>query len=411
MTNRREPPTAFQGLLVLDFTEAIAGPFCTRLLGGFGANVLKVERPGVGDVARRHGPFPGDVPDPERSGLFLHLNGGKRSITLDLESASGRAIALDLARGADIVVEGFRPGTMERLGLGSNVLREAKPDVVLASVTNFGQTGPYRDFEGEDLIVQAIGGPGMDAHGMVGREPLKYGGNTGQYFAGLSAAIATAGAAIEAKDGGVGQHVDVAMAEALQASPESKSIDFLYTGQRLLRGGNANESRASYLLGAYPCADGYVGLQGTGRGETWWRRVYAMMDRPELSEDPRFSDAESRDANRDELDVMWYSWLADHTRDEVFAAAQRERFPLAPVYTPEDIVHDPHYQARGFFDLVDQPQAGPLVQPGRPVQMWGTPWVGGRPAPLLGQHNEQVYVGCLGFSYDDLRRLRAARTI
>ena len=411
MTTPERDGTAFLGLRVLDLSQGIAGPYCTRLLAGFGADVLKIERPGAGDVLRRMGPFLADMPHAERSGLFLHLNSGKRSITLDLASATGRDIALALARQADVVVESFRPGTMERFGLGFDVLAAAQPDLVLTSISNFGQTGPYRDYEAVDLVVQAVGGPGMFFHGMAGREPLKYAGNTGQYFAGLSAAIATAGAAVSAREQGLGQQVDVSIAEALTSSPESKSLQYLYTGEAESRGASANESRASYLLGAYPVADGFIGLQGTGRGETWWQRVYNMMEQPRLGQDPRFSDAETQDANRDELDAMWYSWLADHSRQEVFAAAQHWRFPLAPVYTPQDIARDPHFEARGFFDVIEQPDAGCLRQPGAPVKMWGTPWVGARPAPLLGQHNEEVYAGLLGFSSEGLRRLRAARVI
>ncbi|MEE9285399.1 MAG: CoA transferase, partial [Dehalococcoidia bacterium] len=332
-----------------------------------------------------------------------------RSITLDLKSATGQAIFKELLRSADLVVESFRPGTVDRFGLGYQELSALRPGLVMLSISNFGQSGPYRDYKAVDLIAQAVGGPAMYSQGMQGREPLKYPGNTGQFFAGTTAAVAAMGAVFAARMQGIGQHVDVSIAEALLGSTENKPIEYLYTGQVLTRA--ANTARWSYLMGSFPCKDGFIGLQGSGRGETWWPRVYRLIGMPELEQDPRFSTPEAREANREAFDVYWYSWLADHTRQEVFEAAQEARFPLAPVYTPRDMAQDPHFRARGFFEEVQQPHAGRLIQPGRPFKMAGTPWRGGEPAPLLGQHNAEVYVGQLGISPRELGRLRAAGVV
>jgi crotonobetainyl-CoA:carnitine CoA-transferase CaiB-like acyl-CoA transferase len=217
------------------------------------------------------------------------------------------------------------------------------------------------------------------------------------------------GALFAAKTQGTGQYLDVSLAEALMGSTENKPIEYQYTGQVLTR--EANTARWTYLMGSFPCQDGFIGLQGSGRGETWWPRVYRLMGMPELEHDPRFSSPQGREASRDEFDALWYAWLAGHTRQEVFAAAQRARFPLAPVYTPEDLVHDPHYRARGFFEEVEQPSTGRLTQPGAPFKMNGTPWHRGQPAPALGQHTIEVCVGELGMSHEDLRRLRAAGVV
>jgi crotonobetainyl-CoA:carnitine CoA-transferase CaiB-like acyl-CoA transferase len=192
-------------------------------------------------------------------------------------------------------------------------------------------------------------------------------------------------------------------------STENKPIEYQYTGKALTR--ESNTARWSYLMGSFPCKDGFIGLQGSGRGETWWPRVYRLMGMPELERDPRFSTPEAREAHRDEFDALWYSWLAEHTRQEVFTAAQQARFPLAPVYTPADLAGDRHFQARGFFEQVAQPEAGCLVQPGRPFRMNGTPWRTGQPAPTLGQHNSEVYVGELGLTTGELRQLRAAGVV
>ena len=180
------PDQALSHIKVLDFTQHLAGPYCTKLMADQGADVIKVERPGIGDVARRAGPFPGDAPHPEKSGLFLHLNTNKRGITLDLAAESGRDIARQLAAEADLVVESFRPGAMASFGLDYQALKAVNPDLVMTSISNFGQTGPYRDYRGSDIIFYAMGGE-MSATGLPEREPLKLGPNSTLYQAGAAA--------------------------------------------------------------------------------------------------------------------------------------------------------------------------------------------------------------------------------
>ncbi|MBI3954115.1 MAG: CoA transferase [Chloroflexi bacterium] len=395
--------TALEGLRVLDLTQGIAGPFCTKLLADYGADVIKIERPGHGDVARRYGPFPGDDPNPEKSGLFLHLNTNKRGITLNLKTAAGRGSFKRLAERADLVVESFMPGTMARLGLSYATLEALNQRLVLVSISNFGQTGPYRDYKATDLVIQALASP-MYSKGHPDREPLKYAENTALYFAGVTAAVAALGAAFASVFDGVGQHVDISIAEAVLGSVERMTTSYLYTGEVARRAGH--QVLPTYLSGAYRCQDGFVGVQGGGRGESWWPRVYRMMGMPELAEDPRFSTLQAREQNREELDAFWHSWLLDHTREEVFRAAREARFPLAPVNTTEDLLNDPHYRARGFFVGLEHPVAGHLVYPGAPFKLSETPWQVSRPAPALGQHNEEVYGGLLGLGQRDLAGLR-----
>ncbi len=310
-----------------------------------------------------------------------------------------------LVKDAGLVVESYRPGTMRRFGLSYATLSRANRRLVMVSISNYGQTGPYRDYRGSTLTLEAIGSATMPWTGQAGKPPLKLAENASLYFAGLTAALGTVAAVMTARATGRGQLVDMSIVEALQASAESKSLQSQYSAEPL--GRQANTARFPYLMGTYPCKDGYISLQGSGRGETWWPRIYRMMGMPELEQDPRFSTPEARAANRDEFDAMWYSWLADHTKQEVFAAARKFRFPLAPTNTPEDLVKDPHYNARGFFFEVEHPEMGHVKQPGRPFVMMGTPWRLTRTAPLLGQHNEEVYCGELGYSKGDLVRLRA----
>ena len=201
---------ALSHVRVLDFTNQVAGPYCTKLLADYGADVIKVERPGMGDAARSMGPFPGDIPHPEKSGLFLHLNTNKRSVTLDLKSKAGKKIARQLAAEADLVVESFRPGVMDRLGLGFEELRASNPRLVMTSISNFGQTGPYRDYKSSDIMVYSMGGE-MHSTGLEDREPVKLGANVVLYQAGSVAAVGSAGALFLSQDDGPGQRVDVSI--------------------------------------------------------------------------------------------------------------------------------------------------------------------------------------------------------
>ena len=211
------PDMALSDITVLDFTHQISGPYCAKLLADYGAEVIKIERPGSGDPARAIGPFPKDVPHPEKSGTFLHLNTNKRSITLDLTNDRGRQIALKLAQRADIVVESFRPGVMAGFGLDYQTLNSTNPALVITSISNFGQTGPYRDWRASELILYGMGGE-LYTTGLDYREPVKMGANVGLYQAGTVAAYATLSASLSARETGTGEHVDVSIMETQAGS-------------------------------------------------------------------------------------------------------------------------------------------------------------------------------------------------
>ena len=305
------------------------------------------------------GPFPSDRPHRERSGSFLHLNTSKRGVTLDLLSPIGREVFKDLVTKSDGIIEGFRPGAMEDWGLGYQSLTSIREHLVMASITPFGQTGPYRDYGSSEIVLQAIAGPEMHNSGTADREPRMAPNYDAQYFAGLYAASGLLAALLEQKLEGKGQYLDISMAEAWAAHPLQGAL-FPHTGQRTTR--PPAQARSTYLNGAYPCRDGFVGVQGSGRGETWWPRVFEMMGMPHLEADPRFSTPQGRAEHRDELDGFWYGWAADHTKEEIFAAARGARFPLAPVYDAEDVLSDPHFRERGVFVKVDRPEAGGVRQ-------------------------------------------------
>ena len=240
-----QPPTpvsALDGVRVLDLTHYVAGPFCTKLLASYGADVIKVERPRTGDGARRVGPFPGDEPHPERSGLFLYLNTNKRGVTLDLSHPEGKALALDLAERADVVVENFRPGVMAKLGLDYDALVERNPGVVMVSISNFGQTGPYRDFLANELIAYGMGGQ-LQSTGTPDRPPVKLGGSIGLYQTGQMAAFAACTALFRSEFTGTGDYVDISVFETQAASQDRRSIFMLnheYTGALVKRRADAS---------------------------------------------------------------------------------------------------------------------------------------------------------------------------
>ncbi|MEE9284380.1 MAG: CoA transferase [Dehalococcoidia bacterium] len=399
---------ALAGLLVLDLTQGIAGPFGAKHLADYGARVIKIERPEGGDVARRLPPFHHDDPHPEKSGRFLYLNTNKLGVTLNLKDPAGVALLKALAREADLVVESFRPGTMERLGLGYEELSAQNPALSMVSLTDFGQTGPYRDYRLTELVAFALTGP-MHHNGSPDREPLKFAEETTLCVAGLAMANVAVAASVAGQLTGRGRYVDLSIADSFLATTENQPMSYFYSGEVTQRLGTA--LRAQFLIGAYPCKDGYIAVQGVGRGEDWWPRVFRMIGRPDLSQDPRFCNSQAIMEHGDDFDGIWFGWLMEHTRQEIFDAAGEARYPIAPVYTPEDIYQDPHFNQRGFFVEIDHPATGPVRYPGLPFRHHGSGPDAPRPAPLLGQHNRQVYQGMLGLSSQELGQLAATGVV
>ena len=398
---------ALSDIRILDFTQNIAGPYCTKLLADYGAEVIKVERPGVGDGARRIGPFPKDTPHPEKSGTFLHLNTNKRSITLDLTTDEGRQTALDLAARADAVVENFRPGTMENFGLGYDALSEVNPKLVMTSISNFGQTGPYRDWRGSEIIFYGMGGE-LYSTGVSEKEPLKLGGTVGFYQAGTVAAYTTLGAIFAARDQGSGQRVDVSIMETQAGSIDrrmSMLLAYQYNSEITKRTPlGAASGAGGYPSGVYPCADGF--FQFTGGGN-YFPRVLDMLGYPEEISGEEWLTPESQaDGDmRGLFEVVFYPWLMDRTKSEIWEQAQNSRVLSGPLNTMEDLHNDEIFHERGAFAEVEHPEAGALRYPGRPFMMGATPWAIRRPAPLLGQHTDEILAE-LGHTESEIGALR-----
>jgi len=399
---------ALTGIKVLDLTHFIAGPFCTKLLADYGADVTKVEKPGEGDMARRAGPFLNDIPDPEKSGLFLYLNTNKKGITLNLKTETGVKILKNMVRETDLLVENFSPRVMTGLGLDYQTLKKVNPKLVMTSISNYGQTGPYRDWKASEITMFALSGK-MHSMGDPDREPLKYALNSFQYFAGEAACLASIAAVMRCKSSGFTEHIDVSILETMVSDVDNIIIRYDYSKDRGRR--TTARNYTLYPFGGYPCKDGYICIQGLGRGEEWLPRLYTMIGMPELKEDPRFSTPENRANHTDEFFALLYSWLIDHTKQEVFDAAAEVRYPMAAIYTTEELVKNPHYNERGFFTEIEHSEAGKLVYPGAPFKLGEVGYQVSRPAPLLGEHNSEIYSDILGYSAHDLSTLRRSGVI
>lgn len=394
-----------EGLKVLDLSHYVAGPYATRLMAAQGAEVIKVERPGTGDPARRMGPFPGEVPHREKSALFLYLNTGKKSVTLNLKNGASEPIMHRLLEWADVLVENFRPAVTERLGLDYESVAAVNPGVVMTSISNFGQTGPYRDYGAREINLYAMGGL-MYITGDPDREPLHMAARLAQYGAGQNAFAGTMGALLHRDLSGRGQHVDVAISEYLATILENALSQYSYTGSNFRRTGNRGYGRAAW--GPYPCRDGYVGV--IAGPDHKWPEMAELMGIAELAEE-RFDDRAGRGENADELDALMLPWLMEHDRHEIFERAQHAGLAFAYVSTPRDILGWEHLRAREFFAEVKHTEAGVLEHPTLPWNVEQHPHPRGEgtsmlPAPTLGQHNGDVYCGMLGYSRGDVVRMR-----
>ncbi len=379
-----------EGVRVLDLTHYISGPYCTRLIAGLGADVLKVERPPAGDPIRSMGPFASrpdvlrelDDTGPVEDGAWhLYLNTGKRSVGLDLKSESGRRIALELAGRADILVENFAPGTLERLGLGLEELHAANPALVITSISNFGQTGPYRDWKGTEANLYAMGGL-MNITGEPDQEPLKEGAPLAQLGAGQNAFAATMAALMLAEETGEGQHIDVSIGEYATNILENALMQYSYSGQEYTRVGNRGYGRAAW--GIYPCQDGHVGI--IAGPDHRWPEVARIMEREELA-DPRYGSRRGRQEFADEVDALMLPWLIEHDKVDIFKAGQESGLGFSFVATMKDILEMEQLVSRGYFVSLEHPVAGSLTYPGAPItcEPDADAWVY-RCAPLFSEH-------------------------
>lgn len=403
---------------VLDLTDE-NGLFCGKILGDLGADVIVIEKPG-GNPARKIGPFYHDMPDPERSLFWFALNTNKRGVTLDVETADGQDILRKLVRTADVVVESLPPGYMESMGLGYTSLTQVNPEIVMTSITAFGPDGPYRDYRSTDLILMALGGLTY-LSGDPGRAPVRISVPQSYFLTGAQAAVATLIALWHREMTGEGQHVDVSMQEcatwASFYSPEFWNL----TGTIVKRGGRWRSFGAAKQQQLFPCKDGYVSawiMAGTigaaaNKAFTLWLDEEGMC--PDWLRDFDWLAWNSADVTQEESDRMtspFAKFFLTKTKSELFQAALRLCFPLAPVSTPEDILNNPQLKKREFFVPVQHPELGAAFDyPGPMLVASEMPLSIRRRAPLIGEHNLEIYEGELGLSREQLRILAGAAVI
>ena len=393
------PDLALQDIRVVDLSQGIAGPYCTRLLGDLGAEVIKVEPP-EGDYTRRLGPFPDDEPDPDKGGLFIHLNGNKKSLTLDIATASGQGILKKLLAKADVLVESGTPGEMASLGLGYDDLKAEFPGLVYCSVTPFGQTGPYSQFKGGSLAAMALSGL-MYITGDPDKEPLCTGGEPAEYFGALNAWIAVMAALEHRAQTGRGQQTDVSMLEALGSADEYNTVMYSYMGA-IRKRYYSRHHIPTYPSDIFPCRDGHIVVIGGATGFPLMMAV--LIERPELENDPLFTNLWLRTMEWQKFEEILRPYLLEHDWEDLLTRAQELRVPFAAVMDPRMLLEDGHLQERRFFEKLTQPGVGDLPLAGGPFKMSGTPLRYGA-APALGQHTQDVLMD-LGYEKDDAVVLR-----
>ena len=395
-----EPP--LRGIRVLDLTRVLAGPFCSMTLADLGAEVIKIEIPGRGDDTRAYPPFVGGV-----SSYFLSINRGKKSVTLNLKTEEAREAFYRLARRCDVLLENFRPGVTERLGVDYQTIHEVNPRLIYCSISSFGQTGPYARWPGYDLIVQGMGGL-MGITGEPGRPPVRIGVAITDIGAGMWAAIAIL-AALRARDRtGEGQHIDVSMLDGSVAWMTYVAGNYFATGRVPPRMGSAHPSIVPYQ--GFEAADGKTVLIAAGN-DRLWALLCRGMGLEDWIDDPRYATNDKRVENRDVLIPALAREFKRRTRDEWLERLRALGFPCAPVYTIDEIFSDPHVLHRGMLVEMEHPEVGRIKQIGPALKLSETPCVVGSPPPALGEHTEEVLRSLAGYSDEEIEALRRAGAI
>ena len=397
-----------EGLRVLEFGEYLSAAYTARLLGDYGADVIKIERYPAGDVARRHGPFPGDAPHLEKSGLHLYINANKRGITLNPETATGRDLLRRLLEHVDILVENNPRARLEEWGLDYESLREVNPGLIMTSVTVFGHQGPYRDYKGYALTATAASGVAFRM-GDHERHPITMPYDRADYWGGMHAAAGTMTAVMARERTGAGQHVDVSTADAVNTIINPLDyINYADVGAYPKREGH--RVLIQYPFTVLPCKDGYVAMMVAQ--DRHWQRFVEGMGNPEWASQPRFQDRFAMGTEYpDETDAMLAPFLMSITKREFWDLCRERNLPWQPVYTIEEVMESEQLEYRGYWRKIDHPDAGEWTYPGPPFKLTETPGEIGRRAPRLGEHNQEVYGGLVGLSNVELTRLRQAGII
>lgn len=390
---------ALSDIRVLDLTRVLAGPYCTMMLADMGAEVIKIEIPGRGDDTRHFGPYKHDC-----SMFYANVNRNKKGITLNMKTPEGKALFLEMVKTADMVVENYRPGVMDKFGLGYDVLKEVNPKIIYGAVSGFGSYGSLAQLPGYDIIAQAMGGL-MSITGAPDEEPRRTGSAMGDVLGGMNLTIGLLAALHARKITGVGQRVDVALTDSIIASLESSIQQYLCDGVIPERIGN--QYGAAYPYDSFTASDrGFIIACGN---QNLFERLTHVMGRTDLIDDPRFSTPKARTekASRADLRAIINDWASDKTADEIIAVLQKAGVPASPIYDLRDVTHNEHFvKDREMLVDLPHPVIGPMQVNGNPVKLLGTPVEITRHAPVVpGADNEEVYCGIFGLTHEQLKDL------
>ncbi|GED29457.1 CaiB/BaiF CoA-transferase family protein [Brevibacillus centrosporus] len=392
---------ALDHIRVLDLSRTLAGPFCTMLLGDMGADIIKVEQPDVGDETRRFTPPTWDG----ISSYYLASNRNKRSITVDLKTEEGREIIYELAKTADILVENFRTGALDQMGLGYEQIRQINPKLIYCSVSGFGRTGPEKNRAGYDLLLQGYGGL-MSITGEEGRGPVKVGTSLVDMNAGMFAVYGILSALIARERTGKGQFIDVSLLDGQVVLLNYLATSYFATGRASGRLGSAHPSIVPYQ--AFPAKDGDIILAIANN--SLWERACRALGWEDLREDPRFQTNDDRVAHRDLLAAIISARIAEMDRQEIIHKLDQAGVPAGPIHTVDQVLNHPQVLAREMVLEVEHPIVKDLKMPGFPVKLSDTPAQVHKHPPLLGEHTEEILLE-MGFLPEQIEGWRASKVI
>jgi crotonobetainyl-CoA:carnitine CoA-transferase CaiB-like acyl-CoA transferase len=402
MVYKSESQGALSGIRVLDLSRVLAGPFCTMLLGDMGAEIIKIEVPGQGDDSRRYPPFIG-----EESAYFMNLNRNKKSIVLNLKESGAKEIFLDLIKRSDVILENFRPGTMEKLGLGYDTLKAQNPDIVYSCISGFGHSGLYKDLPGYDIIGQAMGGI-MSITGWPDSPPTRTGTAIADVLGGLCACIGILTSLLAIRNGRSGQKVDISLVDSVVSAMETIIQIYLVENRIPQRTGNRYEF--IYPYDTFKASDGWV-IIAVGNNKLW-QDFCSAINRLDLVDQDEYKDNYDRVKAHKEVKRIVEEWTEKKSVKEIVDFFLSKQIPCAPLYTVKDVVEDQHIAvARRMIREVEHPVAGKMKVVGSPINLSETPAEIRSPAPLLGEHTELVLKDILNLTEAEIAELKKKNAI
>lgn len=394
------PGAILSGVKVVEFATMVSGPYCGKLLGDLGADVIKVEPPG-GDPARECGPFPKSGPDREKSALFLYVNTSKRGITLDVEKPEGVEVLKRLIKWADVLIDNHPPGYLENMGLSWENISRLNPALIYTSITPYGRTGPRANDRGDELTLVHAGGIGYllpTRSEDINRPPVKMGGYVVGYYGALAAAVATMAALLLKRKTGKGQLIDISLQQVILAHVRG------IAGARYHGVPWSRVPAAPPALGRMRTSDGYILIAPFENHQ--WKAFVELMGNPEWVRGPEWDSMFYRGQHMFEIAPLIQGWMMQQKKEDLYHKGAQKGIPMGPINTVKNVLESRQYAAREYFVELEHPKAGKYKYPGWPYKMSATPARVSRHAPLLGQHNQEVLCSVLGYSEQEFLRLQ-----